>query len=49
MKRALPDADWFPQVGASVTLKIVADAGHGEVTSPRIVGDLISAFVMETR
>jgi acetyl esterase/lipase len=37
------------QVGASATLKIVADAGHGEVTSPRLVGDLISAFVIETR
>ncbi len=36
------------QAGASATLKIVSDAGHGEVTSPRIVGDLIAAFVMES-
>jgi acetyl esterase/lipase len=35
------------QAGGSAILKIVAGAGHGEVTSPRIVGDLIAAFVME--
>ncbi len=36
------------QAGGSAILKIVAEAGHGEVTSPRVVGDLIAAFVMET-
>lgn len=36
------------QAGASATLKIVSDAGHGEMTSPRVVGDLIAAFVMES-
>lgn len=33
------------QAGAEATLKIVARAGHGEVTSPRVVGDLIAEFV----
>lgn len=31
--------------GATATLKIVANAGHGEVNSPRLVGDLIAELV----
>ncbi|MEX2279701.1 MAG: alpha/beta hydrolase [Acidimicrobiia bacterium] len=33
------------QAGASATLKIVSNAGHGEVTSSRLVGDLIAELV----
>ncbi|MEX0757070.1 MAG: alpha/beta hydrolase [Acidimicrobiia bacterium] len=33
------------QAGAAATLKIVSNAGHGEVTSPRLVGDLIAELV----
>lgn len=33
------------QAGASATLKIVPNAGHGEVNSPRLVGDLIAELV----
>ncbi|HSJ28474.1 MAG TPA: alpha/beta hydrolase [Acidimicrobiia bacterium] len=33
------------RAGAAVSLRVVPGAGHGEVNSPRIVGDLIADFV----
>jgi acetyl esterase/lipase len=33
------------RAGAAVTLHVVPGAGHGEVNSPRVVGDLIADFV----
>ena len=37
------------QAGANVSLRIIPNAGHGEVNSPRIVGDLIADFVAADR
>lgn len=33
------------QAGAAARLQVVRGAGHGEVTSPRVVGDMIAEFV----